>query len=149
MDNILKLLLKHIPSFIKDTRDFLTIFNSHTHLHEDEFLVTIDVSALYTSIPHEEGIEAVKLALTSHPSPIMNPDTAATLVNIWSRFIDDIFAIYRCTEDELQNHLDYLNTVHNDIKFTYEFSREYINFLDTTVYVDQNRKLHTKVFRTN
>lgn len=46
MDTILKPLLKHIPSFIKDTRDFLSTFNSHTHLHEDEILVTINVSAL-------------------------------------------------------------------------------------------------------
>lgn len=199
MDSTLKPLLKHIPSFIKDTRDFLNIFKQHTHLHEDEIMVTIDVSALYTSIPYDEGIEAVKKALTAHPSTIMDSETASILLAIilknntfkfnnniylqiqgtamgtkvaptyanifmddlernilehseirpviWRCFIDDIFAIYRCTEDELIEHLTYLNQQHHSIKFTYEFSRDTINFLDTTVYLDTERKLHTKVFR--
>lgn len=199
MDSVLKPALKNIPSFIKDTQDFLSIFDTHTHLREDEILVTIDVSALYMSIQHDEGIDAAKQALLSQPSIIMDPDTAATLLAIilknntfkfnnktflqiqgtamgtkvaptyanifmdqlerkilanselqpviWRRFIDGIFAIYRCTEDELIEHLTYHNRQHDTIKFTFEYSRETINFLDTTVYLDQNRKIQTKVYR--
>lgn len=66
---------------------------------------------------------------------------------IWRRFIDDIFAIYRCTEDELKEHLNHLNRLHHSIKFTYEYSQSEINYLDTTVYIDKNRKLQTKVYR--
>lgn len=198
LDMILKPQLKHIPSYIKDTWDFLRIVETIGHLHEDEILVTIDVSSLYTSIPHEDGLEAIHTALTDHPSPHIDADTATYLArmvlennsfafndeyflqtqgtamgtkmaptyanifmdqlerkilapqelqpNIWKRFIDDIFAIYRCTDDEITDHLDALNRAHPTIKFTMEYSRHSINFLDTTVYVGTNRRLETKLY---
>lgn len=47
---------------------------------------------------------------------------------IWRRFIDDIFAIYRCTKDELTHHLSYLNEQHHSIKFTYKYDQKASTF---------------------
>ena len=60
---------------------------------------------------------------------------------IWLRFIDDIFLIWNHGEAELKKILEYLNNIHDKIKFTHEFSKESINFLDTTVKIDTNREL--------
>ena len=45
---------------------------------------------------------------------------------IWLRFIDDIFMIWNHGEAELQKFLEYLNNIHEKIKFTHEFSNESI-----------------------
>ena len=65
---------------------------------------------------------------------------------IWKRYIDDVFAIYQCTEEELEEEMKRFNTFHPTIKFTYQQSTESIDYLDTTVYV-KNGKLHTKVYK--
>ena len=62
---------------------------------------------------------------------------------IWLRFIDDIFMIWNHGEQELKKFLEYLNNIHDKIKFTHEFSKESINFLDTTVKIDTTRELYT------
>ena len=50
---------KLIPSYIKDTTHFITLINDIT-VEEKDLLVTIDVSSLYTSIIHKEGLEAMR-----------------------------------------------------------------------------------------
>ena len=48
----------------------------------------------------------------------------------WVRFIDDIFFIWDHGWEELDNFIQYLNTVHKTIKFTSECSTTKVNFLD-------------------
>ena len=50
---------------------------------------------------------------------------------IWKRFIDDIFLIWTHGENELRKFVEYLNTLHDTIKFTCEQSMYEIAFLDT------------------
>ena len=45
-------MVKDIPSYIKDTTDFLYKIQSLGQLPDDTLLVTLDVSSLYTNIPH-------------------------------------------------------------------------------------------------
>ncbi len=52
-----------IPSYLKDTTHFLNKLAQITHIDENSILATIDVSALYTSIPHDEGLMAITEAL--------------------------------------------------------------------------------------
>ena len=50
-------------TFIKDTPDFLRhidILNEEHNLKTNTILVTFDISALYTNIPHDEAIECVQ-----------------------------------------------------------------------------------------
>ena len=46
-------------SFIRDTPDFITKIRN-IKLHPDDWLFSMDITSLYTNIPHEEGIDAVR-----------------------------------------------------------------------------------------
>ena len=65
---------------------------------------------------------------------------------IWLRFIDDIFMIWTHGRKELDNFIEYLNGIHEKIKFTSEISDTYINFLDTTVKIDTDHTLYTTLY---
>ena len=46
------------PSYIRDTTDFINKLRRLSRLPSGCLLVTLDISSLYTNIPHEEGITA-------------------------------------------------------------------------------------------
>ena len=48
----------------------------------------------------------------------------------WWRYIDDIFMLWQHSEKELEKCLEFLNCYHATIKFTANYPREKINFLD-------------------
>ena len=54
-----------MPSYIKDTSDFIKKIVETKDINKDTILVTLDLKSLYTNIPNHEGIEAVKSALNS------------------------------------------------------------------------------------
>ena len=54
-------------------------------------------------------------------------------VSMYVWYIDDIFFIWKNSEDELKKFLDIVNTLHPSIKFDFKYSKESIDFLDTTV----------------
>ena len=58
--NILNPLVFKLPSFIKDTTHFLNKLSSLDNLPNNSLLVSLDVSSLYTNIPHSEGIQAAR-----------------------------------------------------------------------------------------
>ena len=58
MDEILRKYSKLAASYIKDTNHFLQIIKD-TKINNGELIATVDVTALYTNIPHEDGIEKV------------------------------------------------------------------------------------------
>ena len=70
MENIGKYVQNHINEFgsmhstyLKDNPDFLRTINEvneKEELENDTILVTMDVAALFTNIPNEEGMEAVR-----------------------------------------------------------------------------------------
>ena len=64
----------------------------------------------------------------------------------WKRFIDDIFLVRTHGEESLKKFFDYLNSLHDTIKFTHEMSYTNIDFLDTTVKVGHDRGLITTLF---
>ena len=53
---------------------------------------------------------------------------------MWWRFIDNIFFIWKHREEKLREFIDVLNRKHPTIKFTAEWSKTQINFLDVTVF---------------
>ena len=59
VDENIKHLSKLVPSYIKDTGHFLNIIKD-IKIEEEDLLITVDVSSLYTNIRHEDGIEALK-----------------------------------------------------------------------------------------
>ena len=52
---------------------------------------------------------------------------------LWLRYLDDIFCIWTEGFERLQEFYQYLNSFHPTIKFTMEFSKEQINFLDVNI----------------
>ena len=58
---------------------------------------------------------------------------------LWWRYIDDIFMIWQHREDELKTFLEKLNNFHPSIKFTCEYSREKVNYLDEQVIVREGK----------
>ena len=51
----------------------------------------------------------------------------------WWRYIDDIFMLWQHGEKELEKFLEFLNCYHPTIKFTANYSRKEVNFLDVSV----------------
>ena len=80
VDSFLNPLLVHIPSFIKDTTDFLRTLNTIDTLPNDALLVTMDVTSLYTNIPHNKGILACKNFIEKHTSDLDFANDMATLI---------------------------------------------------------------------
>ena len=70
VDYHLQPLNQALPSYIKDTTDFLNKLDTlPDQLPEESILVTMDVRALYTNVPNEEGIDAVKQFLRARNKP--------------------------------------------------------------------------------
>ena len=198
VDYHLKEHVEKLPSFIKDTTDFINK-TKDLHIPDNVTLVTMDVSALYTNIPNNEGIYAVEETLSKSNISLslinviktflhliltlnnfifngkhylqikgcaMGTKCAPNYANLFMgnfesehiypkiqnksllyyRFIDDIFLIWTSSKNELQTFLQEINQVHHSIKFTAETSETELNFLDTTVYIKNNR-LYTKTYK--
>ena len=60
-------IVTEIPSYVKDTSDFLRKINAVEFGQDSSYLVSLDVKSLYTNIPNAEGIKAVKESLDNHP----------------------------------------------------------------------------------
>lgn len=56
----------------------------------------------------------------------------------WS-YIDDIFTIWTLGEDKLGEFINYLNSIHQTIKFTSERSTTSIPFLDVTIQLNNGK----------
>lgn len=64
LDILLKPILKHIKSYIRDSVDFLN--KCPREVDENTEIVTFDVVSLYTSIPHDFGLQALDYFLTTY-----------------------------------------------------------------------------------
>ncbi|XP_044184248.1 uncharacterized protein LOC122964605 [Acropora millepora] len=203
VDHNVRPIVSEINSYIKDTNDFLHKLGRIGDLPEGAILCTIDVVGLYPHIPHNEGLEALKEALStlegqldSEQQRSLNEDllSFAELVlrsnnfefngnhylqkrgtaigtrmapsyanifmdrlerrliknaevkpRIWWRYIDDIFIVWTEGEEKLRKFIDYLNSAHETIKFTYKWSKHEIDFLDVKV-LNESGMLETDVF---
>ena len=60
---------------------------------------------------------------------------------VWLRYIDDIFFVWTHGEEKLHDFLSCLNVFHPNLKFTYEYSTDRINFLDVIVKKEKDKFL--------
>ena len=68
VDILIKPLLRHVKSYIKDNIDFLHKCSRKNT--ENTVLATFDITSLYTSIPHSYGLEAIKYWLDNFRSSV-------------------------------------------------------------------------------
>ena len=66
---------------------------------------------------------------------------------LFFRYIGDTFVVWPKSEKQLNNFMSEHNQKHPSIKFDYKFDCKQIEFLDTLVYIDQQNKLQTTLFR--
>ena len=74
VDGWLNPLVQKLPSYLKDSSEFIKLVTS-TRIPQNAILVSIDVSSLYTNIPHKDGTLAWAQALQddTDPDPPPNP----------------------------------------------------------------------------
>ena len=176
-------LAREVKSYIKDTNDFLKKLCSLANLPDDIILCTVDNVGLYSNIPREEGLSALRKQLNLRQEKGV---TTLTLVEIaevvlknsiftfkektlkqkWGTAIGTKFAppysilfmaeleeeilseielklfliesvhmffLWEHGEEKLKGFIEHLNEKHPTIKFTAEWSKTSINFLDVTV----------------
>ena len=82
LDHHLQPLAKKMRSYIKDTNHFLKKIMDLDGLPEDAILCTVDVVGLYPSIPHEEGLEALREALEHRENNTISTDTLLELARV-------------------------------------------------------------------
>ena len=70
MDCLMKPIVK---SYVKDSTDFINKIESNATLPVGTIIRTLDVSSLYTNIPHEEGIESIKNQLVLNRESFEKP----------------------------------------------------------------------------
>ena len=76
VDNVLQPLAQNLPSYIRDTTDFLRQTLTLEPLPTNAILVTMDVNSLYTNIPHTEGIQTVKEHIKKYGPTTLHFDTS-------------------------------------------------------------------------
>ena len=55
-------LVKTLPSYIKDTKHALQIFDQIRFSGSNKLIFTMAIMSLYTIIPHRDGLEALKFS---------------------------------------------------------------------------------------
>ena len=133
-------------------------------------LCTMDVSALYTNIQHEEGTVACRsrstspLFMTKHTYRLTallwvhawTLNTANIVMGamerrllcsfpdkplVWLRYMYDIFLIWTHGRAKLEAFIQHANTFHPTFKFTFKISTTNIPFLDVIVTLPGNSLL--------
>ena len=73
VDHFLRPYVTDLKSYIKDTTDFLRKISQIKTLPIGHLFVTLDVTALYTNIPHMEGLSVAKTILNRNRATNLNP----------------------------------------------------------------------------
>ena len=58
---------------------------------------------------------------------------------LWKRYIDDILALFVCTDQQLQEFNTWLNPLQTTIKFIMEYKEEGIPFLETVLKTEKSK----------
>ena len=176
VDHHLHPIVQQTKAYVRDTNDFLNKLSPHSETINDQtILVTMDVRSLYTNIPNNEGVQAVRNYLTKFNGKnhiqtngaSMGTKCAPEYANIFMaefenkyiypriqgkcplylRYIDDIFLIWQGTFEELKKFFSEINLVHPTIKFETVYSRKQVNFLDTTVTITPQYTIKTSLYQ--
>ena len=77
---------------------------------------------------------------------IMNTFDPACFI-LWLRYVDDIWFLFHGSHTKLEKFLEHMNKFHSSIKFTSEYSKNSVNFLDVKIYKDKQGKLQTTLYK--
>ena len=71
-----------LKSYVRNTTDFINKINTIGELPEEAHLVTMDVEALYTNIPNDEGLQALKEAIDKKQHKSVATTVIVTLMSL-------------------------------------------------------------------
>ncbi|XP_050781640.1 uncharacterized protein LOC127035616 [Gopherus flavomarginatus] len=92
MDSLLRPYATSTPSYLRDTTDFLRKLQCIGVLPENTILATMDVEALYTNIPHTDGIQAVRNTIPDDATAQLAAELCAfILTHNYFKFDDNIY----------------------------------------------------------
>ena len=70
VDYFLKPHVLSLPSYVRDSSDFIQVLQTIETVADESLLVTLDVESLYTNIPHQGGLEAIEYFLNQRTEGI-------------------------------------------------------------------------------
>ena len=81
LDSIFSKHVRKLPSFVQDTPHFLRLIQDFQFplTHDEKLLFTMDVSSLYTSIPHDFALDSLRHYLDQRSDQTI---TTATLLRL-------------------------------------------------------------------
>lgn len=82
VDYHLKPIVQSLPSYFKDTTHFLLELEKLGPLPSNAILVTLDVSSLYTNIPHRDGLEACRHFLNTRKNKSLPTERLCDLIQM-------------------------------------------------------------------
>ena len=190
VDYFLIPLITKQSTYLRDTAALIEKIEN-IKIPQNTILVTMDITAMYTNVCHDEAIQAVKSLLQKHTNYIydINRPSTTSLIKLleivlkqnyfqfnnktyWQslgaaqgskvspevcdarvhlleniaiahakesillflRFRDDIIMFWNNTEEKLNEFLTYINTLHDTLKFTFEYSKSQVTFLDLEIF---------------
>lgn len=74
VDSFIKPFVHSLPSYIRDTTDFIEKISGVSDISEDVILLTLDITSLYTNISHNGGLEALRFYLENRDTTVMPPN---------------------------------------------------------------------------
>ena len=67
LDKVMTPVVKSLPSYIKDSNHALEIFRNFNFSGENKIIFIMDITSLYTIIPNNEGLQALKYFFNQRP----------------------------------------------------------------------------------
>lgn len=136
---------EHMPKYAPNTQVFKSILHNILKNSFFRFMDNFYIQKRGTSMGGRYAPPYANLFMAKLEDPIIQE--WKDFILLWKRFIDDIFFIFLGTEEELHQFQTYMNHIHPTIKFTFETSRTAISFLDTIIYINNDRKLCTRLYK--
>lgn len=135
-----------VSEYTSEQQDFIMmlldfVLSNNYFLFEDRYYLQTAGTAMGANVAPSFAIIFMNFLEESsiYPSPLF------TAAKLYLRFIDDIFMVWKGSEESLSLFMSYLNSISPTISFTSEYSSASINFLDVKIQLMES-KFSTDLF---
>ena len=82
LDKVMTPIVKSLPSYIKDSNHALEIVRNFNFSGENKIICNMDITSLYTVIPNNEGLQALKYVFNQRPIKQPSSETLPCLAEL-------------------------------------------------------------------
>nr|XP_048688123.1 uncharacterized protein LOC125627729 [Caretta caretta] len=146
VDSLLRPYATGTPSYLRDTTDFLRKLQSIGDLPDNTILATMDVDALYTNIPHKDGLQAVKNTIPNNVTANLVAELCDfVLTHNYFTFGDNVYLQISSTAMGTRMAPQYANIFMADLEQRFLSSRPvtplfYLHYIDDIFIIWTHRK---------